>query len=184
MRWTLAFLIVAGLAFNVGAQQDGGSAPPGPQAPQPPAAAGSGRLFRFKVSKYHIKSKKSFWDSKNSLMEAGGDVVITLSLDDGTTAYIYCDQAKDYRALGKGEAWGHVKIVRDKLTIESEQAFWDMGKRETLLEKSGFLLDRDFMGGTLAMDFTRMFTEVASDFALMTFTSAKGRWESVPGAHE
>ncbi|MEK6543638.1 MAG: hypothetical protein AABZ44_04300, partial [Elusimicrobiota bacterium] len=138
----------------------------------------SPQIMKFKVKRHHIKSQKTLWDGKAAIAEAVGDVVITLWLDDGTTAYVNCDKAKDYRAAGRLEAMGNVHVIWNDITIDSDHADWDMGKREARFRGNGALHDSDFAGGDIVLAYERLDAKVsATNFTTADAWPAKGIWK-------
>lgn len=135
----------------------------------------------FRVKKYHLKSEKNIWDAKTSVLNAQGNVVTSLYLEDGTTAYIYSDFATDDRLKQTGKAWGNASFIWQDLTVHSSEITFDANFRKVVFSKKGDLVHKNFMRGKLEMNFTKMTDKLdAKDYSYLTATDAKGVWTPLP----
>lgn len=149
----------------------------------PLLAQSGGKLMEFKVKKHHSKSRHTTWDKGIVTLDQNVDIV--LSLENGTTAHIFCDWAQDHQSEGTGQARGKVRAVWEGLIIESKAAEWDLVKKEVRFFSKeelpgrwpGHLKHERFMDGLLEFDFDQLNNKMdLDDNSMMTATNAKGFW--------
>lgn len=134
-----------------------------------------------KVKNYHLKAVKTVWDSKAGVLNAEGDVVTTLFLQDGTTAYIYSNFAMEDRTRQRGKAWGNARLLWQDLTVKSRDIAFDANKHEVVFSGKGDLTHKSFVKGRLDMNFTTMTDTLdKQDQSMLKATDAKGVWTPHP----
>lgn len=142
--------------------------------------------MKLKVKKYDIKSDHSVWDKKTGVLDSKGNVDISLFLEDKTTAHIFCDQAKDNKVEGTGEAKGNVRAFWQDAVVLSDQARWDIVHQEVTffgqeVTAPGHLTHRNFIRGLLEMDFTTLEDRWDDERrSRVTAARAKGIWHPAP----